>query len=431
MQLPLNHQINHVTAVLDLDTVDVARLDAQPAIEQSRDLARKTRSALTILAFHSPPSLLSNLQRLIGESPHEHARRESRPALFGLARRLQQQERISVHCELLEREFDARAVADWLASSPTDLLVLAKPENRTAAGTLFAGLTQLIRQTGTPVWFTEQGHQPQAGVVAAVAGATETASQQVRALDHEVVDAARGLGELFDAHVHLVQATPRPLLGTLGLGGLWPVEDATSQAALARNLGKAKRKYLEKQQQALESFARAAGVADSVEQTVVAEGDPAEVVSNSAQALEAGLIVMGAGEKSRWEALLSAGTAESTLTLAPCDVLYVKDADGTHVRPQALLADGSLAAAPRPEEVDMLVSPRRYFRAPLDVVRDETLARQSKLMILQAWEEELENEAVNEAAMPQQLYEDLPDPEQLASVRSALSRLGAHPLRAA
>ena len=46
-------------------------------------------------------------------------------------------------------------------------------------------------------------------------------------------------------------------------------------------------------------------------------------------------------------------------------------------------------------------------------------------MILEAWEEELSNEAAHEGNMPQQVYEPTHDPAELDAVRQALIRLGA------
>lgn len=431
MKLPLNHQITHVTAVLDFDNLSGEGLSAQPVIEQARRLARRTRSALTIVAFQAPPSLLSSLQSLVGETEPADARRAGRPDLFGLARRLQHEEGISVHCEMIESQFDATMVTDWITASPTDLLVLAKPDTLTPAATVFDGLSQLIRQSGVPVWFAEQGRRPRSGVVAAVSGNLYGPRRELRALDQEVLDAARGIGTLFDADLHLVQATSRP--GTMpGLGGFAMLDGTGSHAQAMHKTRLAQEENLAAKEKSLASFARATGVAEEVDQLVVAAGEIAEVVSGSAQALQAGLIVMGACDKTRWETIIRGGAAEATLALAPCDVLYVKDSAGEHdVRPQALLSGRALDEEPEPEEVDLLVSPRRHFATPLAVVREESLRRRIKVMVLEAWEEELQNEARNELRMPQQVYEEVVDPAEIEEVRRALDQLGARSRTAA
>lgn len=402
MKMPLNHQITHIAAVLDLDGVHPDRLHKEPAVARARRLARRTRSALTVLAF-APPPTLAGIRNLIGSQESERSQVHFRAALFDLAARIQREEGITALTELRTARFDAGVIADWLASSAVDVAVLTKPDEAATAATTMNRLSVLIRQTGIPVWFAERGTQPQAGVIAALSRGAEEPLGEVRALDYEVMDTARGVGKLFDAELHVVQACDR---------SMWEAPRTSRENAL-------------------KSFAMAIGAADEVEEIVVAEGKTAEVISESAEALEAGLIVMGASEKSRWEAMLLGGAAEETLTLAPCDVLFVKNAEGEQVRPQTLLSGRVVEAEPELTEVDLVVDPRRHFATPLALVRDECLDRQSKVVILEAWREELQNEEANDRNMPQQVYETVANGRELAQVESALVRLGATDLAAA
>lgn len=431
MQLKPTQQHTHLAAVIDLDELLApneqleAALQCLPVVEQARQLVRRTGSALTLLCFQAPPSLLSNLQSLVSGTDHAELQFAAREALFALARKIEQEDGVSVRCEGLQVPFDATVLADWLRGTPADLLLVPKPDLQSAAVTALNGLSQLIRQTGMPIWFVDQGSRPQQGVVAAVSEGAEEASSELRALDYEVMDAARGVGALFGSQLHLVQAADEaaPALGSLALADLPPIE--FDQARMGLEADGIRRRRLAAREKSLESFARATGAAADVGEIMVAEGDVPSVVSGSAESLQAGLIVMGASDKSRWERIVHGGTAESTLTRAPCDVLYVKNAEGEHIRPQALLAHSALEETPQPNEVDLIVHPRRYFATPLVVVRDEQLSRQSKVMILEAWEEELSNEAAHEGNMPQQVYEPTHDPAELDAVRQALIRLGA------
>jgi nucleotide-binding universal stress UspA family protein len=314
-----------------------------------------------------------------------------RYTLFSLARTIEQEDGISVRCDGLQVAYSPSLLADWLGSTPADLLLLPKPEHQSVATTTLNGLSELIRQTGLPVWFVEQDSRPEEGVVVAVSKGAEEASGKLRALDYEVMDVARGVGALFRSPLHLVQAA----------------EDSTAAEELS-----------------LESFARATGATEEVDEILVADGDVPAVVAGSAESLQAGLIVMGASDRSGWDRVVRGGTAESTLNRAPCDVLYVKNAAGEHVRPQAVLSHAAMEEVPQPNAVDLMVHPRRYFATPLVVLRDEQLSRPQKVLILEAWEEELGNEAVQEARMPQQVYEATYDPAELDMVRQALVRLG-------
>ena len=425
MKRPILNQHTHLAAAVDLDDQTEASIAKDPVVVQARRIARRTRSALTLLCFQSAPSLLSNLQSLVSGRDIEERQSATRAAIFELAGEIEREEGVSVRCEGLQAPFEASFLTDWLHSTPADLLLLPKPAAQTTAMAAMNGFSRLIRQTGVPVWFVEQGSRPQDGVVAAVSEGAEKSGAEMRALDYEVVDAARGVGELFDAELHLVQAADEPpaTLGSLASANL-TFMDAPPQP-MAEEGAAARAKKLAEKERSLQSFARTTSVADELGEILIEEGKASSVVSSSAEMLQAGLIVMGASDKSRWETMVNGGTVEATLARAPCDVLYVKNGDGEHVRPQALLSHSELQAQQQPSEVDLIVQPRRHFATPLVVVRDEQLSRQSKVLILEAWEEELENESANEQNMPQQVYEKTFDPNELNLVRRALARLGA------
>lgn len=79
-------------------------------------------------------------------------------------------------------------------------------------------------------------------------------------------------------------------------------------------------------------------------------------------------------------------------------------------------------AADKPDGVDLLVNPRRYFHKPEAVAVDESLTDPEKILVLSAWEEELTNEIENQK-MPQQVYESSTYPDQLESVQELLNDL--------
>jgi nucleotide-binding universal stress UspA family protein len=310
-------QHTHIAAAVDLDKVlahsSEARIGKLPVIEQARRIARRTRSALTLLCFQSPPSLISNLQSLVTRQDTAEGQLDVRYTLFSLARTIEQEDGISVRCEGLRVAYSPSVLADWLGSTSADLLLLPKPDRQGAVTTTLNGLSELIRQTGLPVWFVDQESRPQEGVVVAVSEGAEEASGELRALDYEVMDVARGVGALFQSPLHLVQAA----------------ED--SRAVRERSL---------------ESFARATGAAQEVDEILVADGDVPAVVAGSAESLQAGLIIMGASDRNGWDRVMRGGTAESTLNRASCDVLYVKNAAGEYVRPQAVLSHAAMEEVP-------------------------------------------------------------------------------------
>jgi nucleotide-binding universal stress UspA family protein len=246
----------------------------------------------------------------------------------------------------------------------------------------------LIRQTAFPVWFAAPLADPSRGVVAGVADAElpkERSRSERLDLDEEVLVAADSLGMLFDADVHLVQAyerRPATLLGPVSTGVL-PSLHAVPGSLLAD--GTDARGGAAEREATLAGFARALGAGEA--EVLAAPGNAADVLNASAKALEAGLIVMGAHDRSVWDVLLTGATAERTLAQADCDVLFVKADTQPQAEPAVVGADDSDWGAA--EEVDLLVNPQRHFDRPAAVLRSSRLSPRQKMTVLRGWREEL------------------------------------------
>ena len=409
MEFSNDRAFTHITALLDLSNIDADALATDPVINQARRLAKRSRSSLTIEGFLAADE---------NAGPNGTASGNLfRSALAGVAHEMRSQHGLSVVTSIRTARFDVAQLAEDYADVPTDLLLLRKPTVVSPMGAIFGGLSTLIRQTDVPVWFVHAGSKPQLGVVAAVSGKPDQPSSELRALDFEVMDAARSVSAMFDAKLHMVKAAERDTPAQQVFGALV----GAAPALMSPHTGYVRDEELDREKQALESFATAAGVQDEVTQISVRAGEVAEVVTGHAQALQAGLIVMGATNASRWQTLLFGGTAETALTLAPCDVLYVKQGNDDRAVPQSAFDLSTARKQADDDKLGVPVSlkhqPRQRRRSPIALMRNRDLARIDKVRVLRSWREQLRSaEAESELK---------PGGRQLAEVRRALVRLGA------
>ena len=74
--------------------------------------------------------------------------------------------------------------------------------------------------------------------------------------------------------------------------------------------------------------------------------------------------------------------------------------------------------------------PRYHFRNPASLADNSQLSRRDRISILRSWEKELANEVIQEARLPQQVYEKPPHAAELKKVRQALAAFGELPREA-
>jgi universal stress protein E len=123
------------------------------------------------------------------------------------------------------------------------------------------------------------------------------------------------------------------------------------------------------------------------EQIILSRGEPGGALPKQAKAHDAGLLVMGARNLSRWERVLSPVAAEPVLAETPCDLLIIKEPEAVEI-PQA-------ERQPRTGEPDIdvemaVVHPEKAFRTPLAVAQADHLTGELRQRILDVWELDIE-----------------------------------------
>jgi universal stress protein E len=190
----------------------------------------------------------------------------------------------------------------------------------------------LLRESPVPVWFVAPAGDcmPEQGVVAAVDPVGDAPdSDQHFQLDEAVFEHAKRTSDLYGAPLHVVHAyqLPRGVAAYQGYAPIYPAGTLAGATPVASTpqLDEASRKARDamarRHGEAIQMFVDQHGI--PLDDLLVLEGPTPEVICSVAHRKGAGLVVMGAGDKGRWERLLGHVSAEPSLAEAPCDVLIV------------------------------------------------------------------------------------------------------------
>jgi universal stress protein E len=216
-------------------------------------------------------------------------------------------------------------------SFEADLIFKKRGERSYTLGLFSNTDWDLLRESPVPVWFVASpgDHAPEDGVVAAVdAVGDEPDSDQHFMLDDAVFEHAKRTSDLYSAPLHVVHAyqLPRGVAGFQGYAPIYPagtlagMPSASTPAMEAANR-EARDAMARRHGEAIQMFVDRHGIPlDDIE---VLEGPAPDVICAVASRKGAGVVVMGAADKGRWERLMGHVSAEPSLADAPCDVLIV------------------------------------------------------------------------------------------------------------
>jgi nucleotide-binding universal stress UspA family protein len=148
-------------------------------------------------------------------------------------------------------------------------------------------------------------------------------------LDDAVFEHAKRMSDLYRSPLHVVHAyqLPRGVAGFQGYAPVYPAGTAADAAPIVTTpqvdeVERAARDAIARRHgDAIQMFVDQHGI--PLDDLLVLEGPTPEVICSVAYQKGAGLVVMGAAEKGRWERLIGHVSAEPSLAEAPCDVLIV------------------------------------------------------------------------------------------------------------
>ena len=248
----------------------------------------------------------------------------------------------------------------------------------------------LVRRSPADLWFvSERGRNRIERLVTAV-GADPDDEAMIRSLDYDAFHLAKYIAALFDAENFPVHAYEVP--ASLGQEVYAPVfAGAAYPVANPRLLDDTRREIAARHGESIEAFAKFFQIEPSNVRLV--EGNPGVVVPETAEALDADLIVMAARSLSRWERVMESVTAEPVLAQSACDVVFAKGSSEASVSEYSEPATRGTPAY----NLEMAVTaPERVFGTPANLASASGISFGLRRRILQIWEQDIRAQIVPE-----------------------------------
>lgn len=239
---------------------------------------------------------------------------------------------LEVSIETLWNHDRSGCILETVRAKGGDLILKQSGEHAYVLGLLSTTDWDLLREASVPVWFvaTASVHRPEDGIVTAIDQifADDEESDEEFRLDHECFDTAKALSDRFECPLYAVHAYLVPST----LGGYEAFLPMSAVGAAIRPVVATGRAYTAEQdaraqvsrrhREVVQDFIDEHGI--PLDDVIIREGPVDQVLTTTAEAMGAGLIVMGSSNKSWWDRLLGRVSAEPTLSNAGCDVLFVR-----------------------------------------------------------------------------------------------------------
>lgn len=281
------------------------------AIRRASALAHKTGASIDL--FHAIPSIVS---AGMAHADAEHFTRmeaqESRRRLERTANRLRREE-IIVNTYVQTGYPIHEAILRQVRLTKAELVVIEARRHNVFARLLLTQTDfELIRGCPVPLLIVKGRAAWRSPRILAALDPFHS-NDKSSALDAEIVDAARAMGDVVRGSVHAVHVY-RPLdLSLLGVP-IGPVLTDPIAAQEKAYKTAVRRRFVE----AVSSY----GIAKA--KTHLVCGDPAAEIPALARSMRAGLVVMGATSRSGLKRIFIGNTAEHVLDSLKCDVLVVR-----------------------------------------------------------------------------------------------------------
>lgn len=331
-----------------------------------------------------------------------------------------------VSCEANWSYPPADAIAAMALAERSDL-VIKQPDDHTYVAGIFSNTDwDLIRTCPIPCLFTRKS-ESEGGAHSVLACIDPTrdidAEQSENSLDWTVYETAQRLAGIFSAPIEVVNAFEIPASVRQQFVSYAPTLPSLTGAAIPPDAGFHYKDHADRHGSALQAFADR--FEHPLEDIIVRQGNPAQVICQVAKEQSSSMIVMGALERGRLERALLSVNAEPVLADAPCDVLFIKPADHSVSLDDLQMplirrrTPGPARKMLEPAEVDVeeaMTDPENVFADPMFVNRRPDLSLKDKRRILESWE--LDRIRLQESAYEGELVSKPEDRSDVASLRS-------------
>lgn len=320
--------INTILVVLEPDQTGWS-LD-NPLIVRAADLAKRHEASLLLLhvAYESSLGFGTFATRKEVEEGRLRILSDYGACQARLQQAIEQVHKLPVATETLWGPDASDSILRRAKARRADLIIKMSGKHSYFFGLLSNTDWDLLRGSEVPVWFVapEGSRTPASGIIAAVDQSyqEEDVAEEFR-LDEAAFDTAKTLSDRYASPLYAVHAfrLPRILPGFEGhvpsagaaVAGSPSAVDPEADARARKDIAREHSRFVQ-------DFVDQQGI--PVDDLVLNEGPVDHVLSQVADAKEAGLIVMGSSSKTWWDHLLGRASAEPTLASAACDVLFVK-----------------------------------------------------------------------------------------------------------
>ena len=324
--------VSNVLVVMDPEVrADEERI--QRSLVRAMKLADRTRCHLELLLVTSDPAIENPF--FVLPSRAEAARRSYADEQFrwldDIRARLERNG-YDVSCEVRVDRPEADAIVRKVTEAKPDLVV-KHPEHHAFKIGLFGNTDwDLVRRCPAPLLFSRKAGLDEGKPVLVGVDPTRTLRGTDDDLDDQLIRAARHFSVLFDGPLHVLHTyqVPRVMPGYDGYMPMYPIMPIQGTGAAASPVASPQknaedRLAIERRHgEVLEAFARRHDL--EFDHVKLAPGPAHEMICREADAIGAGLIVMGALERSRLDRVLLDVDAEPVLAGTECDVLFLKPA---------------------------------------------------------------------------------------------------------
>jgi len=302
---------------------------SQPLVERAVSLGRCFNAGLILLHVAYEPALGFGVfaSRETIDTGRLKLMASLRTAQEALGEEIRTSAHLEVQTETIWSHDHSRSILETTETQQADLILKQSGDHTFILGLLSTTDWDLVRNAGTPVWFVPRDTErnPADGIVAAVdQNFFEDDADEHFSLDHECFDAAKLLSDRFESplyavHAYLVPETLGGYAAMLPIAGPGRLPISGESLKLDRA---ARTQISYRHREVVLDFIDEHGI--PLDDVVIREGQVDQVLTATARAMKAGLIVMGSTNRTWWDRVLGRVHAEPTLAKAPCDVLFIR-----------------------------------------------------------------------------------------------------------
>jgi len=374
-----------ILVVVDAEHLDAASEKESTLLARAIDLANAINAEVEL--FHACDD--ASLEQKLFSSDEGVLKERTRIADHYATRMAELVNNVSSSAENLRYEVrwdspEVDAILRRIVEFEPDIVLLPSSGHEYLFGAVSHVEWDLIRQSPVPVWFVNEDVSSVKRIVTAI-GTISIDDDIISASDYDVARVAETVAQAFDAEtfpVHAFKVPPsvtnpnayKPIITTAEAPSLQEMDDrASASQEIAKEHGKQIAAFL-----GLFKIDPA--------RLRVAQGEPAQVVAETAKKINAELIVMGARNLTRWQRFAKRVTAEPVLASAPGDVIFAKEAE--YPEPPKPTEE-PVSGSPAIDIESAITNPEAVFESPAAVAAKKTLSVDLRLHILEAWEQDV------------------------------------------